>query len=117
MRFYNRVSGIRSQSDREALIKEITDIYGAPPKETLNLINIGLFKGLGVKAGASHLSVNKRSAKVVFYGLSEGVAAALSKTAGAVLSAQTQPAVIFTGGGNMYGRVFTFLAAAQKAKV
>jgi transcription-repair coupling factor (superfamily II helicase) len=111
MRFYARTAGIRRPSDRETLLREITDIYGAPEKSVVNLVSIGLYKGLGIRAGASHIVMRRASATVTFYELTPKITAALEAAGDGVLKMQAAPTAAFDGA-NVYERVFAFLMKA-----
>ncbi|MCQ2409099.1 MAG: transcription-repair coupling factor [Clostridia bacterium] len=64
IRIYKRIAVISSSSERDELIKEMTEIYGPVDGALINLINISLLKNL-----ASHFSV----AKIVINGNGAGV--------------------------------------------
>ncbi|HEY8423534.1 MAG TPA: transcription-repair coupling factor [Clostridia bacterium] len=66
MRLYNKISVIQTPKDRLDVIQEIKDVFGSLPKEVENLINIGLYKSLGVKAKASVVHLEKNNGWILF---------------------------------------------------
>lgn len=66
MRLYNKISAIQNPQDRIDVIKEIKDVFGSIPREVENLVNIGLYKGLGVAARARVIRMQKTKGEIIF---------------------------------------------------
>lgn len=66
MRLYNKISLIQTPKDRLDIIQEIKDVFGLIPKEVENLINVGLYKNLGLKAKASVVHLEKNNGWIMF---------------------------------------------------
>ena len=67
MALYGRIAEVSCDKDADDLTAELTDVYGAPPQETLLLIKIALLKSLANKAGFDKVSVTADGAKLYFY--------------------------------------------------
>ena len=67
MALYGRIAEVSCDKDADDLMAELTDVYGAPPRETLLLIKIALLKSLANKAGFDKVSVTADGAKLYFY--------------------------------------------------
>ena len=66
MRLYNKISSIQTPKDRMDILQEIKDVFGAVPKQVENLVNVGLYKGLGVRARASVVRLEKNNGWILF---------------------------------------------------
>ncbi len=66
MRLYNRISAIQSNVDRMDVINEIKQVFGLIPKEVENLVNIGLYKGMGIQAKARIIRMQKAKGEITF---------------------------------------------------
>jgi transcription-repair coupling factor (superfamily II helicase) len=66
MRLYNKISAIQNPQDRLDILQEIKDVFGALPKQVENLVNVGLYKGLGVRAKASIVHLEKNNGWIMF---------------------------------------------------
>ena len=66
MRLYNKIAVIQTSKDRMEVIKEIKEVFGSIPKQVENLVNIGLYKGMGVQAKARAIRMQKTSGEITF---------------------------------------------------
>lgn len=66
MRLYNKIALISSPQERIDVLNEIKDVFGSVPKVVNNLVNIGLYKGLGIKAGAKTIHMEKAAGEISF---------------------------------------------------
>lgn len=66
MRLYNKISVIQSSKDRIEVIKEIKEVFGSIPRQVENLVNIGLYKGMGVQAKARVVRMQKTIGEITF---------------------------------------------------
>ena len=46
MRTYKRIAGVTSDAEREAVQRELTDRFGAPPPAVINLLDYAVLKSL-----------------------------------------------------------------------
>lgn len=122
MAFYQRLAGISGEADAAELLEEITDIYGAPPKEVLNLIDISLLKQKASDLGISEITVRPGNVALCFFNKdflqTEGVFNALQKFKNITrLDVAHKLQVVFECGGESaekaFGRVFRFVAEAE----
>ncbi len=60
---YKKIASICSESDKESVIDEIIDRFGAPPKSVVNLIEISLIRSLASRAG--FCEVSQKGAKIL----------------------------------------------------
>ena len=65
-RIYRKISEVKSKADRDELIAELTDTYGAPARGLKNLINVSLLKNLVAGFEAVSVIINARGAAVRF---------------------------------------------------
>ncbi len=63
IRLYARIAKLATQGECDALVADMTDIYGPVPQPAVNLVRIGLIKNLAARVGAS--SVRMRGGAVV----------------------------------------------------
>lgn len=121
MTFYQRLAAISSENDANELLEEITDIYGAPPKEVLNLIDISLLKEKASKLGISEITVRENNVSLCFFNKdylqTEGVFCALDKFKNTARLDVTQKlAVVFDCGRESteksFAKVYEFAAIA-----
>ncbi len=122
MTFYQRLANISSEQDANELLDEITDIYGAPPKEVLNLIDISLLKEKASKLGISEITVRQNNVSLCFFNKdflqTEGVFSALEKFKNiARLDVTHKLAVVFDCGRESteksFAKIFEFVATAE----
>ena len=66
MRIYKRIAGVSTPTQRDELIKELTDVFGPCPKPLKNLVDISLLKNMARGYDATKITVNKMGAGVVF---------------------------------------------------
>lgn len=100
MRIYKEIASVQSVSSRDALVKKLTDVYGAPDKPLLNLINIALLKNVAKNFGVSKIAIDARGAGASFYdadvfkneGLMRAVATHATDT---VLTSTIPPSLVF----------------------
>ncbi|MBO5655176.1 MAG: transcription-repair coupling factor, partial [Clostridia bacterium] len=100
MRIYKRIAGVATISQRDELVKELSDVFGPCPNPLKNLINISLLKNMARGHGVQKITVNKMGAGVVFEDSSvfknEGVMRAVSVySSEAVLTSTIPPNLIF----------------------
>ena len=67
LRVYKQISKVASVQARDALIKELGEIYGPVDLPLENLINIALLKNLASNYDASRVIINRNGAGVNFY--------------------------------------------------
>lgn len=67
LRVYKRISQVASISSRDALIKELAEVYGPVDLPLENLINIALLKNLASRFDVSRIVINKNGAGANFY--------------------------------------------------
>lgn len=66
MEFYQRVAGIVELSEAKQILSELTDMYGTPPQEVINLLAISQLKLTCNKLGFKQLSIIKGCATLEF---------------------------------------------------
>lgn len=71
IRLYARIAKLADKNDCSALLADLNDIYGAPPKPAVNLVRLGLIKNLAASAGASAVYIRGGSAQAVFPSVKE----------------------------------------------
>ncbi|MBQ9715154.1 MAG: transcription-repair coupling factor [Clostridia bacterium] len=83
MAFYQRLSAISSKQDADELLDEITDVYGNPPAQVLNLLDMCLLKQKASHLGISEVVVKPGRVELCFFAVSylqnQGVFDALEK--------------------------------------
>ena len=123
MALYQRLASIGSESDAAELLEEITDIYGAPPKEVRSLIDISLLKQKASALGISEITVRNGSARLSFAGKdylqTPGVFAALEKFKNTVrLDVTHKIEAVFDCGNESaekaFDKVFEFVRTAEQ---
>lgn len=67
LKVYKRISGVASKASRDALIEELSEIYGPVDLPLENLINIALLKNLAAGFDVSRIVINKNGAGANFY--------------------------------------------------
>ncbi len=67
LRVYRRVSEVETPAARDALIKELGEVYGAVDLPLENLINISLLKNLASRQDVSRIVINRMGAGANFY--------------------------------------------------
>ena len=67
LKVYKRISEIHSKAARDALIAELTEVYGPVNLPLENLINIALLKNLASRFEVSRIVINKNGAGANFY--------------------------------------------------
>ncbi len=101
MRLFQRVSHISSIVERDELLNDITELYGAPPQEVVNLLLAGLIKSLASRIRAERAVVRSRLCALRFErlsDLSERVMDTVSEFAGrCVLKIDKMPIIAFEG--------------------
>ncbi|MFA7637133.1 MAG: TRCF domain-containing protein, partial [Monoglobales bacterium] len=61
---YKKIASISSEDDKETVIDEIIDRFGAPPNCVINLIEVSLIRMLASKAGFSEVA--QKNGKILF---------------------------------------------------
>lgn len=100
MRIYKEIATVQSLSSRDALVEKLTDVYGAPDKPLLNLINVSLLKNTAKNFDVSKITIDRRGAGASFYdteifkneGLMRAVATHATDT---VLTSTIPPTLVF----------------------
>lgn len=125
MAFYQRLASVTDRASADDLLEEITDIYGAPPKEVLNLIDISLLKQRASSLGISEITVRPGNVRLCFqnkdYLQTEGVFGALQQYKNIVrLDVTHKIEVVFDCGRESvekaFDRVYEFVNAASAAE-
>lgn len=71
VRLYARIAKLSSESECNALLADLTDIYGPVPRPAANLVKVGLIKTLATKAGASAVTLRGGTAQLTFASVRE----------------------------------------------
>jgi transcription-repair coupling factor (mfd) len=66
IRIYKRISEVSTPDDRDALLKTLTEIYGAPDRSLKNLIDIALLKSLAMRFSVTKIVLNHVGAGFLF---------------------------------------------------
>ncbi|HPG91782.1 MAG TPA: transcription-repair coupling factor [Clostridia bacterium] len=66
MVFYQKMANVSSLKEKNDLLTELTEIYGKPPQEVVNLLTIVTIKLLAFKAGINDLTLRKGTARLNF---------------------------------------------------
>lgn len=95
MRIYKEIASVQSFSSRDALVKKLTDVYGAPDKPLMNLINVSLLKNLAKNFGVSKIVIDGRGAGASFFDAdvfkNEGLMRSVATHADSVVLTSTIP--------------------------
>ncbi|MBO4534798.1 MAG: transcription-repair coupling factor, partial [Clostridia bacterium] len=85
LRLYQRIASLTGEKEGKALLADMTDLYGAPPKEVERLVDVSLLRVLGSRVGVSKIEIDNRFCRVRWvspdYPASLGVQTALRKIA------------------------------------
>ena len=100
MRIYKRIAEVSSLSARDALVKELSDVFGPVEKPLKNLIDVALIKNMAREHEVTKITVNKMGAGVVFEDSNvfknEGIMRAVALFGGeAVLTSTIPPNLVF----------------------
>ncbi len=100
LRIYKRIYGVTNIHQRDALMKELEDIYGKVSLPLENLINIALLKNLVGNYDVSRVIINRNGAGVNFYDAdvfkNENLMRAVADNAhSVVLTSTIPPSLIF----------------------
>ncbi len=100
LRVYKQISRVSSIASRDALIKELSEVYGEVDLPLENLINIALLKNLASNYDVSRVIVNRNGAGVNFYDAdvfkNEALMNAVAQNSGSVVLTTTiPPSLIF----------------------
>lgn len=100
LKIYKRISEVQSKSSRDALLKELAEVYGPVDLPLENLINIALLKNLSSRFEVSRIVINKNGAGANFYDAdvfkNELLMRAVADNAsGVVLTTTIPPTLIF----------------------
>ena len=83
LRLYQRIASLPDEKEGEALLADMTDLFGKPPKEVERLVNVSLLRVLGSRVGVSKVEIDNRFCRVRWvspdYPASLGVQSALRK--------------------------------------
>lgn len=64
MTLYQRLAELTGKEEADRLADELREIYGEPPQEVKNLLEIALIKRLASKAGFERVRVDKKGAEL-----------------------------------------------------
>lgn len=100
LRIYKRIAQVATAAERDTLINELAEVYGAPDAALVNLINVALLKNEARGFGVSRVTVNRNGAGVNFADAEVYSDEALMKTVAAhrrdvVLTTAVPPSLIF----------------------
>lgn len=124
LRVYKKISAVASIAARDALIKELNEIYGTVELPLENLINISLIKNLAARQDVARVIINKNGAAINFNDAdifkNEALMAAVAKySKQVVLTSSIPPSLIFDASGRTaeqkINAVLNFLTAADGA--
>ncbi len=124
LRVYKKISSVSSLASRDALLKELDEVYGKVELPLENLVNIALIKNLAKRYGVSRVIINKNGAAFNFYGAEVFKNEALMRAVSArsrevVLTSAIPPALIFDAAKlsaeQKIGKVLAFLVSAETA--
>ena len=101
MRIYKRIAEVSSLSARDALVKELSDVFGPVEKPLKNLIDVALIKNMAREHEVTKITVNKMGAGIVFEDSNvfknEGIMRAVALFGGeAVLTSTIPPNLVFS---------------------
>ena len=115
VRLYARIAKLTSESECEALLRDLADIYGPVPPSAVNLVTVGLLKNSAAKIGASAVTVRGNMAQLTFASvkdLPENVLAYIASGEGVTFTAK-EARVRFTGR-NAMAQLREFLSDCRK---
>lgn len=100
LRIYKRMAGVATAAERNAVLSELTEVYGAPDAALVNLVDVALLKNLARGFGAARVIVNRNGAGVVFADAGVFGDETLMKTVAAhrsdaVLTSTVPPSLVF----------------------
>ena len=100
LRIYKRMAGVATAAERNAVLSELTEVYGAPDAALVNLVDVALLKNLARGFGAARVIVNRNGAGVVFADAGVFGDETLMKTGAAhrsdaVLTSTVPPSLVF----------------------
>lgn len=100
LRIYKRIAKVATPAERDELVAELAEVYGAPDAALVNLIDVALLKNLSRGFGVSRVIINRNGAGVNFADAEVYSDEALMKTVAAhrddaVLSTAVPPALVF----------------------
>lgn len=108
MRLYNKIAAITNEEDYQSILSELKETYGSVPAQVGALVRIGLYKGLGVRAGASLIRIDKNSGIVQFEKINEKILDTAAKLSSiCVLNISGKPKLVVNG--NIHNNVMTIL--------
>ena len=115
MRLYQRIGALRTLKEREKLLAELADVYGAPPSPVRNLVDSGILRAFAARIGASRAVLKKSEGRLEF----DSFARVTDKISSAVvafshccvLKPDQHPVIIFkpVPSGTVYESVMKFL--------
>ncbi|MCL2752248.1 MAG: transcription-repair coupling factor, partial [Firmicutes bacterium] len=97
MRLYARIAAVESVAGCKKLMEEAAGIYGKLPPPVVNLINVGLIKGLGARAGALRVAVKGLRAEITFAKVTEKLMRVVETAGKCVLNMQKEPTITLSG--------------------
>jgi len=70
---YKKISAVRDEETKEAVLSELRDRFGSAPESVMRLIRAAWLRHLGEEAGASEIKLSGRRADIVFSDAPEGL--------------------------------------------
>lgn len=100
LRFYKRIATVSTAAERNAVLSELSEVYGAPDDALVNLVDVALLKNLARGFGAARVILNRNGAGVVFadagvFGDETLMKAVAAHRTDAVLTSAIPPSLIF----------------------
>ena len=91
---------VSTAAERNAVIGELTEVYGAPDEALVNLIDVALLKNLARGFGAARIVVNRNGAGVFFadagvFGDESLMQTVAAHRSDAVLTSTVPPSLVF----------------------
>ena len=100
LRIYKRMASVATAAERNAVISELSEVYGPPDDALVNLVDVALLKNLARGFGAARVVLNRNGAGVFFADAGVFGDETLMKTVAAhradvVLTSTVPPSLVF----------------------
>lgn len=99
IKVYKTIAEISCEAERDKLINKLSDTYGLPNQNLLNLIEVALIKNLAGSIGAKRVTINKQGAGITFdasvYKNKRVILAVADRPELCVMSDQAAPILVF----------------------
>jgi len=66
LKLYRRIAGLADESERDAIYKDLGELYGKPPEPVRNLLAVSLLRVMGSKVGVQKIEIDARFCRVRF---------------------------------------------------